>query len=65
MSISNRLTRLECYRLKLVYPSFSDLYATQAKQDYDQWLLDHNVGLTQDMIDELNIVHISEMYNEH
>lgn len=62
MNLSNRLLKIEQHRPKLIYPTFSDMYSTQTKADYNQWLLDHNVGLTQAMINELNIKHLSEMY---
>lgn len=62
MNAKTRLLKLELYRPKLVYPSFSDMYATQTKATYEQWLLDNNVGLTQSMIDELNIKHMEDFY---
>ncbi len=62
MSNKARLAKLEQYRPKIVYPQFCDMYATQTKADYNQWLLDHNEGLTQSMIDERNILHIEDMY---
>jgi hypothetical protein len=61
-----RLLKLEQHRPKLVYPSFTDMYLTQDKATYDQWLLDNNIGLTQSMIDELNILHLADLYpDEH
>ena len=66
MNSKTRLLKLEQHRPKLVYPSFTDMYATQTKATYDAWLLAHNIGLTQSMIEELNILHLEDLYtNEH
>ncbi len=62
MSIKNRLLKLEQYRPVLIYPSFSDSFDLQNKIDYDNWLLKNNIGLTQGMIDGLNILHFDELY---
>ena len=61
-SIKGRLAMLEQYRPKIIYPSFSDMYANHSKADYNRWLLDHNIGLTQAMINELNINNMADMY---
>jgi len=62
MSNKARLAKLESHRPKLIYPSFSDMYANQTKETYNQWLLDNNPGLTQSMLDELNIKHLADLY---
>ncbi len=62
MNIKNRLSKLESFKPVIKYPSFADRYETQTPEAYNQWLLDHNVGLTQAMIDDLNIKHLGDMY---
>jgi len=62
MKLSNRLASLENYKPKIIYPSFADRYETQTPEAYNQWLLDHNVGLTQAMITERAIKHLNDMY---
>jgi len=62
MTLSKRLLKIEQHRPKIIYPLFADMYSTQTKADYNQWLLDHNTGLTQLMIDELNVVHLEDLY---
>jgi hypothetical protein len=64
MNSKTRLLKLEQHRPKLVFPVFADMYATQTKATYDQWLLDNNIGLTQSMIDELDIKALADMYDQ-
>ncbi len=62
MTIKIRLSKLEKYCPKIIYPPFTATAITQTKETYNQWLLDNNVGLTQSMINGRNIKVLADMY---
>ena len=62
MNITKRLNKLETQKHKLIVPSFTEMYSTQTKATYNQWLLDNNPCLTLADIEKLNIKHFEDMY---
>jgi hypothetical protein len=64
MSLKSRLSKIESYRPVLKYPLAIEMPMTESKATYDKWLLDNNTGLTQAMIEELDIKHLEYFYAE-
>lgn len=62
MSIKNRLSKLESYRVKFVYPTFVDSYDLTTTAAYNRWMLDNNPMATMQDIVDLKVLNISDMY---
>jgi hypothetical protein len=59
-----RLLKLESHNPRLVYPNFAEMYELQTTEAYNQWLIDHNAGLTLPMINKLKIMHLGGAYEQ-
>ncbi len=56
MNTKIRLTRLEQQKNRFTYPTFSEMCTLLEKTDYNEWMIEHNKGLSQSMIDGLDVL---------